>query len=281
MKLTAYSVICLLQLFLFASCRTSSYYVSPMYGSSNSYRTLPFMSDSVKSSLYANGAITLGSTNQNLHDDVYTLQANIYNAHQFARWKIWYGTGLSSGLYHARAFTEGYVVNPNFDTGYINAHTGAYYFGSFNLNAGILYCLPLENGSEWRVLHFSPSFQQEFGDYKQFRQNLRSDSIAITGVATGNTLATLSLGSELSIKSRKHEWFNVGLTYSWIAGKEYRNTHLTYLFNDPPRRYNYFTLSGAYTYRQHTPFIQCSFGHRLINLQVGYNYCIASQKHKG
>jgi len=252
-----------------------------MYGSSNSYRTLPFMSDSVKSSLYANSAITFGSTNQNLHDDVYTWQGNIYNAHQFARWKVWYGTGLSSGLYHARAFTEGYVVNPNFDTGYINAHTGAYYFGSFNLNAGILYCLPLENGSEWRILHFSPSFQQEFGDYKRFRRHMYNDLVVITGLATSGTLLTLSLGSELSIKSRKQEWFNIGLTYNWIAGKEYRNTQLTYFYEVPPRRYNYITLSGAYTFKQHTPFIQCSFGHRLTNLQVGYNYCIASQKHKG
>jgi hypothetical protein len=280
MKIAAYLTIYFLLLFALTSCRTSSYYVSPMYGSSNSYRTLPFMSDSVKSSLYANGAFTLGGTNQNLHDEVYTLQGNIYNAHQFGRWKAWYGTGLSSGIYHVRAFPLGEVINPNFDTGYINAHAGSYFFGSYNLNAGILYCLPLENGSEWRILHFSPSFQKEFGRYKNFRQALHKDSVSITGLATSTSLVTLSLGSELSIKSRKHEWFNVGLTYSWIGGNEYKNAELTYWTREAPHRYNYFTLSGAYTYKQHTPFIQFSFGHRLTNLQVGYNYCITSQKRR-
>ena len=280
MKIAAYSISCMLLLFSFTGCSSSSYYVSPMYGSSNIYRTLPFVSDSVKSSLYANGAITLASTNQNLHDHVYALQGNLYNAHQFGRWKAWYGIGLSSGVYHISAFRPNDVINPNFDTGYINAHAGTYFFGSFNLNAGLLYCLPMEEGSEWRILHFSPSFQKEFGEYKNFRTALQKESIAVTGLATSNTLTTLSLGSELSIKSRKQEWFNIGLTYSWIAGREYRNTHLTFLDEEPPRRYNYLTISGAYTFNRHTPFVQFSVGHRLTNLQVGYNYCITSPKRK-
>jgi len=281
MKITAHSAVYLLLLsFTFTACSTSSYYVSPMYGSSNSYRTLPFISDSTKSSLYANGAITLGSTNQNLHDHVYALQGNIYNAHQFGRWKAWYGTGLSSGFYNVKGFLPEEVINPNFDTGYVNTHAGSYFFGSYNLSAGILYSLPMAGGSEWRILHFSPSFQTEFGNYKNFRKALQKDSVSITGLATGNTLTTLSLGSELSIKSRKQERFNLGLTYSWIAGKEYKNTHLTFLYEEPPRRYSYFTFSGAYTFNKHTPFIQFSFGHRLTNLQAGYNYCITSQRRK-
>lgn len=277
MKIIAYSIVCML-LILLTSCQTSSYYVSPMYGSNNSYRTLPFMSDSVKSSLYANGAVTVGSTNENLHDDVYTMQGNIYNANQFGRWKAWYGTGLSSGIYDAKPFALGQVINPNFDTGYINTHAGSYYFGSFNLNGGVVYCLPIEGGSEWRVLQFSPSFQKEFGAYKNFRKGLLHDSVAITGLATSSTLTTLSLGSELSIKSTKHEWYNISFSYSWIAGNEYKNRHLTYYNEEPPRRYNYFTFSGAYTFKQHTPFIQCSLGHRFSSLQVGYNYCITSAK---
>src|SRR3954452_15507123 len=161
MRIAVYSVLYMLLLLIFTSCSTSSYYGSPMYGSSNSYRTLPLISDSVKTSLYANGAITLTGTNQNLHDDVYAFQGNIYNAHQFGRWKAWYGTGLTSGIYHLRAFPLGQVINPNFDTGYINAHAGSYFFGSYNLNGGILYALPLLGGSEWRILQFSPSVQKE------------------------------------------------------------------------------------------------------------------------
>lgn len=280
MKAAAYYILLILLLLSVTGCHTSSYYVSPMYGNSNSYHTLPFISDSVKSSLYANGAISIGSTNQSLHDNVYAFQGNVYNAHQFGRWKGWYGAGMSSGIYNVQKFNEGTVINPDFDTGFINAHAGSYYFGSYNINAGLLYCLPMEGGSEWRILQFSPSFQSEFGSYQKFRNKFSRDTVAITGVATSHTLTTLSMGSELSIKSRKHEWFNVGLTYSWIAGKEYKNMYLTYFEEQPPRRYCYFTFSGAYTYKQHTPFIRFSFGHRLANLQIGYNYCILSGKNR-
>ncbi len=274
------AIACCLLVWLLTGCRTSSYYVSPMYGSSNSYRTLPLLSDSVHSSLYANSAVSTGSTNQRLHDDVYTLQGNIYRAHQFARFKGWYGAGLSGGIYDVRKFSDANVINPNFDTGYVNAHAGNYFFGSYNINGGLLYCLPMAGGSEWRILHFSPSFQKEFGSYSNFRKKLIQDTVAITGLATSRTLINLAIGSELAIRSRKHERFTIGLTYNWIGGREYKNTHLTYFDEQPPRRYNYFTVAGAYTYKRHTPFLQYSFGHRLVNLQAGYNFCIADGKKK-
>jgi len=54
--------------------------------------------DSSKSNLYANGAFTIGGTNEDLRDDVYDFQGNIYREHHFSIFKAWYGAGITLGI---------------------------------------------------------------------------------------------------------------------------------------------------------------------------------------
>jgi hypothetical protein len=39
--------------------------------------------DDTKRNVYANGAFTIGSTNQDLRDEVYNFQWNVYQEHHF------------------------------------------------------------------------------------------------------------------------------------------------------------------------------------------------------
>ncbi|CAN5740780.1 hypothetical protein BH10BAC2_BH10BAC2_45600 [soil metagenome] len=68
----------------FSSCVTRSYYISPLYGVTTSYRTTPLAKDSITSSLYVKGTFNVGGNNENLRDNSFSFHGNLYNAHKFS-----------------------------------------------------------------------------------------------------------------------------------------------------------------------------------------------------
>src|ERR1044071_8571450 len=150
------------------SC-VKTYYMSPMYGNSMPYHTLPLHKDSIKNAFYGNASVMYGGNNYNWNDDEFAVHANVYNANSFNVFCIWYGGGLTLGNYFVRRFDS--ALHPAFNAAALNKVTGHKSFGSINTNAGIAISVPLGDG-EWRALGVQGSFQKEFGEYSDFREKI-------------------------------------------------------------------------------------------------------------
>lgn len=263
----------------FSSCVTRSYYLSPLYGVSTSYKTTPLAKDTVKSNLYLNGAFNIGGNNENLRDNSFSFHGNIYNAHKFGAFRAWYGAGLTLGNYEVKKYDSS-TTNPDFDTAYINKKAGNKFFGSANLGAGISIAIPVGNFCEWRIIGINGSLQNEFGKYLQFRQNMERNDIHITGLNSNSTLATAGIFSELSFITRTGS-FNLQLQYNYLIGGSY--TYLDYNSEgqqDIERRYAYVSNTFALTVHRFTGFAQVNAGKRMANLGLGMNYQLAGRKAK-
>lgn len=258
-------------------CITSSYYISPMYGSSMSYRTMPLQKDTVKSALYLNSALTYGGTNEDVRDVVYSLQTNIYNVHRFSFFKAWYGAGITLGNYKVHSYSS--ATYANFDVAAVNRLAGNKFFGSTNFNGGLVIVIPMKSGSEFRVAGVSASLQNEFGDYLRFRKTLEEDTIKITGLAANRALGTIGISSEVALKTKSGA-FSIQYAWNILTGKNYSNTD--YLNIAPKKRYSYLSGTLALTVNNITGYLQSNLGTRLLNLQTGVNYRInyGSKKRK-
>lgn len=139
----------------FFSCIQKKYFVNPGYGNAMQYHTLPLHSDSIKSSAYLNASVMQGTGNYQNSDEQYGLNVNVYNANSFSNFKIWYGAGLTLGIYDINSDNDYY----NDSTAvFININGGNKFYGSVNGNAGITYALQLGN-AEWRVLGIQATAQ--------------------------------------------------------------------------------------------------------------------------
>ena len=274
------TLITLCSIFFLTGCVTRSYYVSPMYGSSSSYRTMPLQRDSIKSALYINSAFTIGGANQGLRDNVYSLQSNIYRAHQFSAFKAWYGAGFTLGNYNVNSidFIRDYDYD-GIDTAAINRMAGNKFFGSTNLNAGFTIVLPLGKAGEWRLLSVTGSLQNEFGDYLHFRNNLKNDSIKTSGFARSAVLATVGFSNEIVFRTRTGA-FSIHSQYTLLAGKDYKDIYHLTTPDYSTERYGYFSHTYALTVNNVTGYIQSNIGQRMFNFQTGFNYLFASRSKK-
>lgn len=263
---------------IFTGCATRTYYVSPLYGSSNSYRTLPMKAEGAKRQLYANGAFTMGSTNEDSRDQFYNLQGNVYNAHQFGAFKAWYGGGITLGNYRIKKFDSA-TYNPLFDSAYINNNAGNKSFGSTNLNAGVVVTIPISNQIEWRILGVSASLQNEFGKYLSFRQNIKNNNIEVTGIAPNSLLGTVGLSSELAFGFTEGS-FCIKSQVNYLLGKNYKDIYHGTNPGASVKRYAYLSGNAALTVKDITGFAQINIGERMMNFQTGINYRISKKSKK-
>jgi len=260
----------------FTGCVTRSYYLSPLYGNASTYHTMPLQQDSVKYSLYTNAAFSIGGNNEDLRDDSYCFQGNIYGVHQFSVFKAWYGAGISLGNYKVSSY-DGGTVNPDFDEDFINSNAGNKFFGSSNLTAGFSIVAPLNPGVEWRIIGISGTMQNEFGDYLDFRQRLAKTSTDINGLAPNDMLGTIGISSEMAFATR-HARFSIQAQLNYLLGDQY--TYLDYNDNgvDVHKRYNYVSNTFALTKDRITGFMQVNIGKRMSNFEMGVNYRLLPNK---
>ena len=189
-------------IFIFSGCVTRSYYLSPLYGTASSYHTLPLQQDSTRFGVYANGAFNVGGNNEDLRDNSFCFQGNIYGVHQAGVFKGWYGAGFGLGNYQVHKYDSS-TINPDFDTAAVNINAGNKFFGSANFNAGMNISIPLGRNAEWRVIGLSGTVQNEFGRYLQFRRNLDKVDAHVANLAPGNLLATIAASTEFAFKTKK------------------------------------------------------------------------------
>jgi hypothetical protein len=271
MKKTLYPILVMLSL---TSCITSSYYMSPFSSSSDPYHAIPLKSDSVKSASYAGGIFTVGGANINWNDPVYSFQANIYRAHNFGHFQAYYGVGGNIGNYHVERY-ENYVDDPNAPgAGSRIIPENNYVFAGAHFNGGINAVIPFRNGGEWRVIGLETSVQKEFGDYANFRRNLK-DSMA-DYVLKKTTTATFGFATDIIGRSRHGAQFGYKVAWGTVL-----NPNSDYSREDPNRNINplfYFSQTLHLTKGPVTGFAQVNMGSYAGSFQFGMIYQLGRKR---
>lgn len=226
-----------------------------------------------------------GSSNYECSDNQYALNANLYNVNTFSTWKLWYGGGITFGLYDGSS-QETYPDSLKI----INMLSGNKFYGSINGNAGVTYALQLGN-IEWRILGFEITGQEEFGDFLQFRRRLANEKVPANGNVTNAFLLTAGLSTELCIAFPNGS-FNILEQYNILTGKNYRYLVTDYIndyFSYKIKRYDYFSSTYSVTVKNMTYFLQGNIqpfwkytddGPRMFNIQAGINYRLPAKESK-
>ncbi len=251
-------------IFLFAACRPSGYFVSPMYGNSTPYHATPMQTDSIKNAWYINTAFSPGYNN-NGFDYTYAGQVNAYRAHAFKFFNLYYGSGLTLGDYTANAYFSSIRYNkPD-----ISENTN-HFFGSFNLNGGINFVIPFHKVGEWRVLGLHESMQQEFGNYLSFRRGFNPDTV--DGVANSSFLNTIGISSELAFNLPRDIKIGGFVQYNILTGADYRDIYFDKNPAASAERYQYVTLGFFMGVNRYNFFMQSNTGQQMFSASFGINY---------
>jgi hypothetical protein len=158
-------------LFLLSSCfsEQQAFYLSPRHATSNYYKTIPLVSDSLQAGTYLSATVNAGGANHRLIDGNVSLQLNVHQSRTWRYLQGFYGAGLTTGLYDvAPIIFPGNGVNAV----WINERAGTMFYGSYGAYGGLNYVYPWRSGGEWRVLGIEANMQQEFGRYQRFRKDV-------------------------------------------------------------------------------------------------------------
>jgi hypothetical protein len=204
MKKTLYPYLACL-IFL-SSCKQFAYYQSPLHTSTNSYKTIPLQSDSIKATTYASAVFFGGGANKNQRDGIAAFIGSLYRAHNFHRVQLHYGvTGMLGNYRISRYADESQFLplqnNSNLNDSLINLHAGNNFFGSVGLVGGIDFVTPFDNGGEWRIIGVEACWQQEYGSYLSFRKGLPDTAANIINRYSQYT--TIALGTEVLFKTKR------------------------------------------------------------------------------
>lgn len=268
-----------------SSCYRDAYYVSPLYGSSTPYHTIPVKNERVKSATYASANFQVGTANDEGADNTVSLQFNAYRTHQSGFFQMYYGGGLTTGIYDISAFDSSrYSEGPRYRPSYLNVipinnHQGANFFGSGNIHGGINLSVPFSDRprtTEWRI-GTKMALHKEFGQYLSFRKTLNPDSVS--GVANSSLLGSFSGTTELVFPAGSSGNFGGQMEVGWILGKQYRDMYFGKHYNKGAR-YSFVTFTLQFTKRPGTAYFQQTFGNRMYSFHAGYNYLLGSKKKK-
>ncbi|MBX2921831.1 MAG: hypothetical protein KF746_06550 [Chitinophagaceae bacterium] len=254
-------------------------YTHPLYGGSTSYKTMPLRSDSVHTALYASAGFTRGNSNDLLRDRYFHFSGNIYQAHQFSFFHVYYGANIHMGSYKVKPYHS--AIRLRIDTAFINNMAGDKSFGAWGSQAGFTVTVPLRSAGgryrgEWRILGVHGSLQNEFGDYLWFRRQL--DSSHVTRSVHNHQLKTLGLSSEWAFTSGKGS-LNMLFQYNFLLGREYQ--YKIYSGRYPGKyRYGYFSAAFNFSVHNYSPFFQLNLGREMISTNIGLNYRLAGFKKK-
>jgi hypothetical protein len=184
--------ICVIIIFTIPGCLPPPrpYFLSPRNATNNSYKTIPLISDSIKTASYLSGMITEDGANDRLRDNVFALQTQYHRSHQFSLFQAFYGGGFSLGSYHIHSY-PGDFGGINVDASYINQRAGSKFFGSCDLTGGVNVVMPFARGAEWRILGFETRINKEFGGYWQFRKGLPEHAANLIDKDSWNTTFSL------------------------------------------------------------------------------------------
>lgn len=244
-----------------------AYYVSPLNGLNNPYRSVPLNSDSVKSSTYVGGVFSAGSANDGESDKKYSFLGSISRGNNFGKFQARYGASITAGSYKMAHFDSvGNHSTVNYSV--INQNAGTYFFGGAGMDFGINFVLSGKK-SEWRLIGGEASIHHEFGDY--FKARNRIPDSAATLVIREKLFATAGLFTEFVGKAGNTQ---IGGKLGWgtAIGHRYHPNFTDGFFQQHPISFGYFNFAFHITYGQWTGYMQGNMADKSNNMLFGLNY---------
>jgi hypothetical protein len=256
---------------LFSSCIERAFFHSPLQGNIATYHATPVGSDSIKAATYVNGALSIGSMNENLRDNVFAFQAGIHRAHALDIVRLNYGASLVLGSYDVKSY---YNYNSYYNNYMDSAlRTGNKFFGAYGAYGGISLAMPLgRNGrrGEWRYIGIDGNLFNEFGEYYSFRQHLPDSSA--DEIDRKRYFGSLGLNTEIVFKGRSQNKFGIKLGFGSYLRR------LSYTDASPNSYYQqhddllYFSNTYHFTIRKATTYFQFNIATHAVHFQLGVNY---------
>ena len=282
MKNTPALVLLLFLVIFLAGClpqTTPAYYTSPLDINANAYHPLPLRSDSVRSAFYTHFVFTGGGANQDLRDNVYGFSGSLHRGQNFGLLSVYYGAGLTLGSYdvgnyYRVDYSNIYVPPLQQDT--ISHITGRpYFFGAYGFNGGAAIVLPSPGGvGEFRI-GVETAFQNEFGNYLQFRKSLPDSAIDI--LATNHWTKTIGGFMEFLVKGRRN---GVIFGYKISAGGSFISPG-TYQGDQRDKGPFYFSNTFHLSRERVTGFVQLNVGNFATAFQTGVIYRLGKNQRPG
>jgi len=239
-------------------CTTPSYYTSPLNNTTQYYHAIPLRSDSVKSAIYTNGNITIGSAEDG-RDNVYAFNGNINRSNTFGSFQAYYGIGFTIGDYTIQKLSLTSITIPPTDN----------YFGAYGFSGGINVVVPFgDKGSEWRIVGIETSIQNEFGDYLQFRKS----NVDAKTIESDNWTKTIGGYSEIvwNLQDGYQFGYKLACGESLVAANNYGSYAVPF----------YVANTFHFARENVIAFAQINIGTYANSLQLGIDYRISKKRRK-
>ncbi len=255
-----------------AGCTQRAYYQSPMHGNTNGYKAMPLKNDNSGPAFYADLSLTTGWANENLKDKLVGLSGGFHRAHAFGNFQAFYGSNAVFGRYQVGAFYPQFedifwYINGNLNDSLINSLSGPKSFASIGLFGGINLVRSFVNGGEWRVIGAEFAWQNEWGNYYDFRNKLPVTAANINDY--NQNYSTISLTSDIIAKLKNDETIGYKVALGFPARRlTYFNTA-----NQPSKILPYnFSQTLHMGFKKINLHTQVNLGYYMFNMQVGLSY---------
>lgn len=257
--------------FSLGSCASSAFYQSAVHNHTNSYKTIPHISDSISAAYYISGLLLDGGANYRFRDKYMGGIFSLYRAHNSGLFQAYYGITGGIGSYKVKGYgidtsATIYRVNNNLDKTLITERSGRKFWGSIGGTGGINLVKSLGDKIEWRIIGTEFSWQREFGKYLNFRKNLPDTAANI--IVKDRHYASLAFNTDFIILFPDGSvGFKTGPVYTLNRITQYNLQRL-------PSNYKagYFSTTLHLTINQFTGFLQWNIGNYNIGSQAGINF---------
>ena len=255
--------------FLLTGCSIGrqAFYVSPLNGLTNQYRSVPLKKDSVLSASYLNASLSGGGDNEGGTDSKYSFNIGFSRSHNLGSFQARYGTGLTLGSYQVKPY-DSIGNNETVDYRIINQNAGNYFFGAGMIDGAINFVHPTNRG-EWRVIGLETTLASEFGSDLDLRK--RFPDTAATLVIRDPFYGAAGLFTEFVNRSGESLYgFKFG--YGISLGSAYNNHHIpdAYYITEVVR-FRYVSMAFHLTKERWTGFFQTVFAGKSNNALLGMN----------
>ncbi|HVY75224.1 MAG TPA: hypothetical protein VG890_10360 [Puia sp.] len=261
MKTLAYG--CLPFLLLLGSCAIEqNYLMSPMDINSHPYAPLPMASDSLKAMTYGGLAFNIGSSNEGQRDRVAGVSVSVGRSHQFGNFQAYYSGNFNFGGYYFDVVETTY--------GY---EKPARSYGGFGFNGGLNAVIPFGHGrGEWRFLGVETGYQQEFGQFFNYRKNLPDSLFDVNAVYRH----AFRIGGSTEIIGKTRHGTIIGYRFSAGVILYPPGTYIEHpgSYSDPTDLGNPFYAAHclSFTRDRVTGYVQANIGVNAGGVQFGFIY---------
>lgn len=257
----------ILLMILLTGCTRYAYFQSPLHTNTNSYKAIPTNRDKTPSAVYASGAITTGGANDNNRDGFTALIGSLHRSHNWGHFQAYYGLSGTLGRYKVDSVSNGTSLyrNNSMNDSLINARSGSKFFGSWGMVSGINFVWPFRGGGEWRVIGTELSWNQEFGKYLDFRQQLPDRAANL--IDKNRRFLTIGVSTDLLLPiTNGYLGVKMGGVFNPRSLKGYNKEGFPTTYSS-----SYFSNTFHLTLSRVTGFLQMNFGTYAVGLQLGAN----------